>query len=264
MTPQQAYIYLTEYGGQIAVPSMYKNMPLLMLRALADECDKPSQEQQLDAAIMMTSRRKREEQARKLAEEAADAAAAPPKLPQTALDKALLNPTRLSTPSRQRAAFLRQLARCTSVDEAAARAGVNRGSVYRWRAESPGFALRWAAAVQRQAEEVNDNVVLRAAQPEVRHVYYAGKRIGEHQRANDRLQLRIQARLDAERRRAEDRAERLALAEVKARPAIDPESFAAEVAAHLRSQSATPAPASAVAASPSDSKELTDPARRSA
>ncbi|MDP1962933.1 MAG: hypothetical protein Q8K93_12110 [Reyranella sp.] len=99
------------------------------------------------------------------------------------LERALANPRRLRTPARQRTAFLEQFARCGSVLEAALRAGVNRGTVYRWKAKDPDFARRWADAIRRHAEEVGDDIALQAM-------------------------IHVQNRMDADRRRTEDRAER--------------------------------------------------------
>ncbi|OFW98750.1 MAG: hypothetical protein A3D94_01525 [Alphaproteobacteria bacterium RIFCSPHIGHO2_12_FULL_66_14] len=124
------------------------------------------------------------------------------------LERALANPRRLRTPARQRTAFLEQLARCGSVLEAALRAGVNRGTVYRWRAKDPDFAGRWADAIRRRAEEVGDDIALQANQVEVQPVFYRGQKIGERRRVNTQLLIHVQNRLDADRRRAEDRAER--------------------------------------------------------
>jgi hypothetical protein len=46
-----------------------------------------------------------------------------------------------------RVAFLTELLRGASASEAAARAGLNRGSVYRWKLEDPEFAAVWAEIV---------------------------------------------------------------------------------------------------------------------
>ncbi|MDP2330988.1 MAG: hypothetical protein Q8M19_09875 [Reyranella sp.] len=124
------------------------------------------------------------------------------------LERALANPRRLRTPARQRAAFLEQLARCGSVLEAALRAGVKRGTAYRWKAKDPDFAGRWADAIRRHAEEVGDDITLQANQAEVQPVFYRGQKIGERRRINTRLLVHVQNRLDCDRRRAEDRAER--------------------------------------------------------
>ena len=162
-----------------------------------------------------------------------------------ALERALANPRRLNTPARQCAAFLRQVPRCTTISEAAARANVNRGTLYRWRAKDPDFAGRWDKATLRQADEVSDNVVLRAGHPEKQPVFYAGKQVGERQRYNDRLQIHIQKRLDSERHRAEDRAERRELAALR-HPPIDEAALAERLVVLIekrqraRSPSATP------------------------
>jgi hypothetical protein len=118
------------------------------------------------------------------------------------------NSKRLRTPSRQRAAFLRQLERCGSAAEAATRAGVNRGTLYRWRAKSPAFAGRWDTAIRRYAREVGDDIVLAAHKPDIQPYFYRGKKVGERRRLNVTLMIHVQNRLDADRRRAEDRAER--------------------------------------------------------
>lgn len=143
-----------------------------------------------------------------------------------ALERALANPRRLNTRVRQCAAFLRQLPRCSTIAEAAARANVNRGTLYRWRAKHPRFAQSWDNATRRHAGEVSDNIVLRAGHPETHPVFRGGRRIAERQRYNDRLQIHVQKRLDAERHRAEDRAERRELALLR-NPAPAPASIPA-------------------------------------
>lgn len=129
------------------------------------------------------------------------------KLP-AALERALANPKRLNTPRRQQAAFLRQVPRCRTIAEAAALAGVNRGTLYRWRARDPRFAAKWDAAVARLATEAADDIALQANAIDIQPVYYRGRQIGERRKVNTRLLIHVQNRLDADRRRAEDRAER--------------------------------------------------------
>lgn len=128
--------------------------------------------------------------------------------PPSVLERAIANPRRRRTPARQRAAFLEQLARCGSVLEAARRAGVNRGTVYRWKAKDPDFARRWADAIRRRADEVGDDIALQANVIEVQPLFYRGQKIGERRKVNTRLLIHVQNRMDADRRRAEDRAER--------------------------------------------------------
>ena len=177
-----------------------------------------------------------------------------------ALERALANPRRLNNRVRQCAAFLRQVPRCSTIAEAAARANVNRGTLYRWRAKHPRFAQSWDNATRRQAGEVSDNIVLRAGHPETHPVFRGGRRIAERQRYNDRLQIHVQKRLDAERHRAEDRAERRELALLRnpapapsPGPAIDEAALAERLLALIeqrqlaRSQPATPATTPAAA-----------------
>ena len=256
MTPQQALHLISEMGGAAGVPAIYKTMPLPMLMNLVEECAKPTLEERL--AKLPAPKLQYNALDRLLGREPptiAPIANAPDKLCKP-LERALANPRRLRLPSRQRAAFLRQLHRCPSVAEAAARAGVNRGSVYKWRAEDPAFALRWDAAIARQAAEVDDNLVLRAGRVEVKPLYFGGRRVGEVQRFNDKLQMYLQRRLDAQRRHAEDRKERLRLAELKGGAPADPGAFAAAVAAHLRSHLVTPESSAIASTSASVSKDL--------
>lgn len=166
---------------------------------------------------------------------AAPGAAVPPADRLTpALERALANPRRLNTPRRQQAAFLRQVPRCTTIAEAAARAGVNRGTLYRWRAGDPRFAAKWDAVVARQAAEAAERIALEANTIDVQPVFYRGQQIGERRKINTRLLIHVQNRLDCERRRAEDRAERRELMLLRAE--------LAETSLGIR-QATTPVPA---------------------
>ena len=57
-----------------------------------------------------------------------------------------MNPVPPSRPAddEKRAAFLYELLRDANASLAAARAGLNRGTVYRWKLEDPEFAALWA------------------------------------------------------------------------------------------------------------------------
>lgn len=101
---------------------------------------------------------------------------------------------------------------------AAARAGVNRSTLYRWRLKYPSFAARWNDAIARRQREVDDDIVLQASRADVQPVFYAGKKVGERRKINTRLLIHVQNRMDVDRRRAEDRAERRELALLKAQP----------------------------------------------
>jgi hypothetical protein len=132
------------------------------------------------------------------------------------LERALANPKRLNTRARQCAAFLHWIPRCHTIADAAARAGVNRGSLYRWRARDPRFAEKWDAIVARQAAEAAASIALEANSVEVQPVFYRGQKIGERRKVNTRLLIHVQNRLDNDRRRAEDRAERRELLVLRA------------------------------------------------
>jgi len=214
MTPQEAQYRIRTYGDQAYVPPLYRQMTPTELQTLVDECNKPSPEQRLaDIPVPRLNynpldRLLGRETPRKDKDETPPPAAAPANVLPTVLEKALANPRRMRTPSRQRTAFLCQLERCGSVAEAAARAGVNRGTLYRWKARDRDFARRWTDAIARHTEAVADDIALQASQIEVQPIFYRGQKIGERRRINTRLLIHVQNRLDAERRRAEDRAER--------------------------------------------------------
>ena len=149
-----------------------------------------------------------------------------------ALERALANPKRLNTPGRQQAAFLRQVPRHATIAEAAAAAGVNRGTLYRWRARDPRFAAKWDAVVAREAAEAAERIALEANTIDIQPVFYRGKQIAVRRKVNTRLLIHVQNRLDCDRRRAEDRAEQRELLVLRAE--------LAERSLKMR-QSATPA-----------------------
>ncbi|MDP2372107.1 hypothetical protein, partial [Reyranella sp.] len=177
---------------------------------------------------------------------------------------ALTNPARLRTPGRKRASFRYHLSVCGCVTEAAARAQVSRSTLYRWRDDVPGFAELWDKAIAQCQRSVGDDIVLQAGQVEVQPIFYAGKKVGERRRVNTRLLMHVQNRLDAERRRAEDRAERRELALLRAKP-VDEEALVERLLAAMErrretSQLASHAPAPETPDSANANKDLADAA----
>ena len=65
-------------------------------------------------------------------------------------------------------------------------------------------------------DTVADDIALQAGCVEVQPIFYRGQKIGERRRINTRLLIHVQNRQDAERRRAEDRAERRELLVLRA------------------------------------------------
>jgi hypothetical protein len=116
---------------------------------------------------------------------------------------------------RQQAYFLRQFQRCGRVGEAAARTGVTPRTVQRWRANHPRFADRYDRLVEMRISMMEDDLILRAHHVERRPVLYRGNQIASVERRNDRLAMYVMNRLDRARHRAEDRAERRELAELR-------------------------------------------------
>ncbi|MDP1751808.1 MAG: hypothetical protein Q8L22_20350, partial [Reyranella sp.] len=142
--------------------------------------------------------------------------------PKSLRDKALTNPARLRTPGRKRASFLYHLAMCGLVAEAAARAQVSRSTLYRWRDELPGFAEQWDKAIAQRSRSLGDDIILQAGHVEVQPILYAGKKVGERRKVDTRMLMHVQNRMDVDRRRAEDRAERRELAALRARDVPGP------------------------------------------
>lgn len=207
MTPQDALEAWENYGGAAAMPQIYRDMGLERLRILVAEAAKPRPRDPMDR--IAPPRLGYNALDRVLGRETPASSPAPaPAAGDSLLDKALRNPKRLRTAGRQRASFLYHLKVCGSVEQAAARAGVNRGSLYRWRRQNTSFAERWDDMIALRAREVGDDIVLQAAQVQVDPLFYEGKQVGERRRINTRLLMHVQRRMDGERHRAEDRAER--------------------------------------------------------
>jgi hypothetical protein len=269
MTAQEALDLWEAYGDCVSLPQLYRDMGLTRLRILVAEEAKPPQQSAIDR--MPIPKLNYNPLDRLLGREtpapappAAPADEGLPKAPRTVLQKALANPQRLRLPSRRRASFLYHLEVCGCVEAAAARAGVNRSTLYRWRLKYPKFAGRWNDAIARRQREVGDDLVLQAGQPDVQSVFYAGKKVGERRKINTRLLIHVQNRMDVDRRRAEDRAERRELALLKAQPA-DESALAERLLALLekrlvKSDPVSPEAAPATADSANDTNALADAA----
>lgn len=217
MTAQEALELWEGYGDTVSLPQIYRDMGLTRLRILVAEAAKPPQRSAIDR--MPIPRLNYNPLDRALGREtpppapapAAPATAAP--APKTLRDRALTNPARLRTPARKRASFRYHLSVCGSVSEAAARAQVSRSTLYHWRDALPGFAALWDKAIAQCQRAVGDDIVLQAGQ------------VGEGRKVSAQLLMHVQKRLDADRRRAEDRAERRELALLRAKP-LDEEALA--------------------------------------
>lgn len=218
MKPEEALYHLLNYGPAY-VPAFYRNMERAQLEALVRECDKPSAEQRSDAALTRWAQQRMKIPAWVGMNEApkdrpeAEAAAAPqpaadpvPEEPVTLVGRAIAKPERLSTPKRRAAAFLVHFARCRTIVEAAARAGVDRRTVTRWR-KDPVFNEKCRRIVAARRHHAVENVVLAADHTETRPVFYRGKQVGAYTRRDRTLDLYLLKQADAEALRAEKRRE---------------------------------------------------------
>lgn len=214
MTAQEALELWEGYGDNVSLPQIYRDMGLTRLRILVAEAAKPPQRSAIDR--MPIPRLNYNPLDRALGRETPPAPATPTveaQKPKTLRDRALTNPARLRTPGRKRASFRYHLSVCGSVSEAAARAQVSRSTLYHWRDVLPGFASLWDKAIAQCQRAVGDDIVLQAGQ------------VGQGRKVSAQLLIHVQRRLDADRRRAEDRAERRELAELRAKP-LDEEALA--------------------------------------
>lgn len=132
---------------------------------------------------------------------------------------------------QQKSYFLRRFERCGRVAEAAARTGVTPRTVQRWRANDPRFAARYDRLVDARISMMEDDLILRANHVERRPILYRGNQVASVERRNDRLAMYVMNRLDRARHRAEDRAERRELAELRLSADNRPLERAAELVA---------------------------------
>ena len=110
---------------------------------------------------------------------------------------------------RLRVRYLNHLPRCRTFREAAARIGVDESTVRRWRVKFPKFAERCDKIVAARHRESADDLKLRAGEPRTRPYFFRGKQIGEQVIHDDRVLMFLLKLEDAQRARAEARAERL-------------------------------------------------------
>lgn len=101
---------------------------------------------------------------------------------------------RKRTLARKKYDYERHLARWGNHADAAARTGVDERTARRWR-EEPGFRARCELALQFYREAIEEEAHRRATVPQYKPVWYRGRQIGHLRRSNDRLLLRLVARL---------------------------------------------------------------------
>lgn len=215
--PEEALYHLIHHAKTASVPALYRDMPRPQLEALVKECDRPSATERSEAALTRWAQQrmkmpnwadpKETPRETPAAGGAAPAAAAEPTLeePTTLVGRAIRRPERLSTPRRRQAAFVSHFARCSSTIEAAARAGVDRRTVQRWRKAYPVFDRKCRDIVEARRQQAIENVVLAAGQVEVRPVFYRGRKIGEQTRRDRTLDLHLLKQADAAALREERR-----------------------------------------------------------
>lgn len=216
MKPDEALYHLENHGG-MGVPRLYSEMPRGMLQRLVDECARPSATERSEAALTAWAQKRlkqtdwlgiAEKKKSDAGDEAVPCAVEPlPEEPATLAHRAILKPERLRTPRRRQAAFLQHFARCRTILEAAARTGVDRRTVQRWRHAYPLFDRKCRDIVEARRRQAIENVVLAADGGEVRPVFYRGRKIGEYIKRDRALDLYLLKQADAARLQDEKRRE---------------------------------------------------------
>ncbi len=240
MKPDEALYHLENHGG-LGVPRLYAEMPRGMLQKLVDECTRMSGAEKSEAGLTAWAQQRLKQTnwlgiaEKKLGIPSSrpddEAEAAPslveplPEEPRTLAYRAILKPERLTTPRRRQSAFLSHFARCRTILEAAARAGVDRRTVHRWRQNDPLFDRKCRDIIEARRRQAVENVVLAADHVEVRPVFYRGKKVAEYTRRDRALDLYLLKQADAAALRAEQQEEkrREAEADFEARVAAEVE-----------------------------------------
>ncbi len=254
MKPDEALYHLENHGG-MGVPQLYAEMPRPQLERLVQECARMSGTERSEAALTAWAQQRLKQtnwlgiaEKKKAGADAGDEAAPSPveplpEEPTTLAHRAVLKPERLSTPRRRQAAFLVHFARCRTILEAAARTGVDRRTVQRWRKACPLFDRKCRDIVEARRRQAVESVVLAADHVEVRPVFYRGRKIGEITRRDRALDLYLLKQADAAAMREEQREKqrRDAEADFEARVAAEVEKVVEkEVARRISEMSRSP------------------------
>jgi hypothetical protein len=182
MTPAEALSLLIVGDPKRKVPGVYRQMPPGMLPALVKE---------IGSAASTAAR---------------DEPVAPSACPvQALLRRAIARPERLGSPARRRVAFLQHYAGSRNLIEAAARAGIDRRTVHRWRRVSPAFDRHLNQIVSDRRDDAYEHALLMTRRPAMRPVYWRGQKVGEYEVPNTALALYVLKQADTEHRREEDR-----------------------------------------------------------
>ena len=94
---------------------------------------------------------------------------------------------RPAVPAAQLETFLAHLGETASVAGAAAKATLQRSTLYQLRKHDPSFAARWDEAKQLGVERLEDEAMQRSLDGVPKPVFYAGRQIASVQQFNDRL-----------------------------------------------------------------------------
>lgn len=99
----------------------------------------------------------------------------------------MTNPT-THTPEREER-FLTALSETANVTLACKLAGVPRLTIYGWRDADPAFKARWAEALDRGVEALEDEMMRRAKEGVDRPVFYQGEECGAIREYSDTLAI---------------------------------------------------------------------------
>jgi hypothetical protein len=105
--------------------------------------------------------------------------------------------SRRRTNLRRRVTFLRELEKTGSVSYSAARAGIDRRTLYRWRDADRRFGERWDRALQLREEELLDRGYSLARAGVPRYVFRNGVMTATYRRHDERLIMFMLGRMQA-------------------------------------------------------------------
>lgn len=95
------------------------------------------------------------------------------------------------TPAAKRKLFLEYLSMSANITQSAQKAGIDRTTVYRWRAGLESFRTAWKQAMDQALDEIEALLLERAANGVEKPVFYGGKPCGTVRQYSDALAMFI-------------------------------------------------------------------------
>ena len=123
-------------------------------------------------------------------------------MPENDPDVAWYFPKRRPSLARRKYDFLRCLLRWGTIAEAAARIGVDRRTIHRWRLDDPKFDQDCCVRLEWRREAIILAASNRLREPTRRPIFRGGRQVGHLDRANDKLLVALLRTIALPRRKA--------------------------------------------------------------